>query len=259
MIPKLIHYCWFGGNPLPPLAQKCLSSWKKYFPDFVINEWNERNYNPDKIPYTADAHKLKKYAFVSDYARFDILYQFGGVYFDTDVEVLKSFDKILSNGSFLGMETAGRINPGVGCAFNAGNLVLKNILDYYQGLCFINSDGSINNSTVVDYTTNIFIDYGFKNKNELQKINDVNIYPVAYFNPIDYDTHYRHITAHTHSIHHGTASWVNGPQKMTAIVHMWLCRVFGKRTGRILSAKFRKLAKSIYLRCSCRFLFLPLI
>lgn len=95
MIPKIIHYCWFGGNPLPELAQKCIASWKKFLPDYEIKEWNESNYDVRKIPYIEQAYNAKKYAFVSDYARFDILYQYGGIYFDTDVEVIKPFDEIL--------------------------------------------------------------------------------------------------------------------------------------------------------------------
>mgnify|MGYP001644804644 FL=1 len=105
MIPKIIHYCWFGGHPLPASALKCIESWRKYCPDYEIKEWNESNYDVNKIPYISQAYEVKKYAFVSDYARFDILYQYGGVYFDTDVEVIKPIDEIIEKGAFFGMET----------------------------------------------------------------------------------------------------------------------------------------------------------
>ena len=105
MIPKIIHYCWFGRNPLPELAQKCIASWKKYLPDYEIKEWNEDNFDVNIIPYTAEAYAAKKYAFVSDYARFWILYKYGGIYFDTDVEVIRPIDDIIAKGNFMGCET----------------------------------------------------------------------------------------------------------------------------------------------------------
>jgi mannosyltransferase OCH1-like enzyme len=246
MIPKIIHYCWFGGNTLPPKAQKCLKSWKKYFPAHEIKEWNETNYDVNKIPYTNGAYDAKKYAFVSDYARFDILYQQGGLYFDTDVEVIKSFDAILKKGPFLGMETAGRINPGIGCAFNAGEAVVKEILETYRTLDFLDSVG--NNITVVDISTDIFTRHGFQNSITFQTIAGINIYPTEYFNPIDFDTHYLRKTINTFSIHHGEASWVDGKRRTTAFIHRWLCRIFGKKTGALLSSKIRKTSKKLYQR-----------
>ena len=103
-IPKIIHYCWFGRNPLPPLAEKCIASWKQYLPDYEIKEWNEDNFDVCMNPYIEEAYHLKKYAFVSDFARFDILYEHGGLYFDTDVEVIKSFDGLLDHNAFFGFE-----------------------------------------------------------------------------------------------------------------------------------------------------------
>ena len=135
MIPKVIHYCWFGGNELPESAKKCIDSWRKFFPDYEIKEWNESNYDVRKNIYISQAYDAGKYAFVSDYARFDVLYQFGGIYFDTDVEVIKSFEDILTQGSFMGCEIDGEthteekdksirenkcVNPGVGMAASAG-------------------------------------------------------------------------------------------------------------------------------------------
>ena len=104
MIPKVIHYCWFGRNPLPESAVKCINSWRKHFPDYEIKEWNEDNFDVNIIPYTKEAYEAKKYAFVSDYARMWILYHFGGLYFDTDVEVIKPMDDIVKRGPFMGIE-----------------------------------------------------------------------------------------------------------------------------------------------------------
>ena len=123
MIPKIIHYCWFGRNPLPELARKCIASWRKYLPDYEIKEWNEDNFDVNIIPYTAEAYAQKKYAFVSDYARFWILYRYGGIYFDTDVEVIRPLDDIIARGCFMGFETDPApkqngvdacVNPGLG-------------------------------------------------------------------------------------------------------------------------------------------------
>ena len=121
MIPKKIHYCWFGGNPLPETVQRCINSWRKFCPDYEIIEWNESNYNIHKIPFIAEAYDAKKYAFVSDYARLDIIYNEGGIYLDTDVELIRSLDTLLSNNSFMGMEFAGQVATGLA-------LVLKNII-----------------------------------------------------------------------------------------------------------------------------------
>ena len=125
MIPKVIHYCWFGRNPLPPFAVKCIESWKKFLPGYEIKEWNEDNFDVNIIPYTQEAYEARKYAFVSDYARFYILYHHGGIYFDTDVEVIKSIDDIIERGAFMGCEneakpgaTALAVAPGLGLGCN---------------------------------------------------------------------------------------------------------------------------------------------
>uniref|UniRef100_UPI004027572F glycosyltransferase n=1 Tax=Segatella hominis TaxID=2518605 RepID=UPI004027572F len=139
MIPKIIHYCWFGLGPLPELAQKCIASWKKYLPDYEIKEWNEDNFDVNIIPYTAEAYQAKKYAFVSDYARFWILYKYGGIYFDTDVEVIRPIDDIVERGNFMGFETGPKlqlkedaseasVNPGLGMGVAPGLGLIKKML-----------------------------------------------------------------------------------------------------------------------------------
>ena len=154
-IPKTIHYCWFGRNPLPSLAIKCIASWKKYLPDYEIKEWNEDNFDVNVVPYTREAYAAKKYAFVSDYARFKILYEEGGLYFDTDVEVIKPFDDIIARGAFMGCERdAGDrggacVNPGLGLGANPNFGLYKEILDLYATLHFSYPEGSLNLKTVV--------------------------------------------------------------------------------------------------------------
>lgn len=219
-IPKVIHYCWFGGKPLPKLARKCIKSWRKCLPDFEIKEWNESNFDVNMIPYTEQAYRAGKYAFVSDYARFWILYKYGGVYFDTDVEVIRPMDHILSAGAFMGCETTVEeaqtrggmlsVAPGLGLAACAGSEFLKEILDKYHRIQFQNPDGSLNLKTIVEYTTELLVEKGLELTPEVQKIGEMTIYPVDYFCPIHGDAKFLDITPNTVSIHHWAASWVSG-------------------------------------------------
>ena len=216
MIPKVIHYCWFGRNTLPPLAVKCIESWKKYFPDYEIKEWNEENFNVNIIPYTKEAYEMKKYAFVSDYARFWILYHYGGLYFDTDVEVIRPMDDIIDKGPFMGCEknidnngeTILAVAPGLGLGANPGLGLYSELLQLYSTLHFIEGNGVLNLKTVVEYTTELLCYCGLKNCATAQKIAGILIYPREYFNPKDYATGKIVITKNTRSIHHFAASWL---------------------------------------------------
>lgn len=230
-IPKKIHYCWFGRNPLPKSALKCIHSWEKFFPDYEIIQWNEDNYDVNKSTYTRQAYQAKKYAFVSDYARFDIIYREGGLYFDTDVEVIKSFDDILINGAFMGCEidgydsldteriyasthTARSVNPGLGIAAAPGLGIYKEILDFYATQSFLNKDGSVNQETVVTKTTKILREWGMQNIKGIQMVGEVTIYPKEYFNPMNNNTGVIEMTENTHSIHWYSMSWISPKTRM---------------------------------------------
>lgn len=215
MIPKIIHYCWFGKNPLPELAIKCIESWKKHFPDYEIKEWNEDNFNVNIIPYTAEAYRAKKYAFVSDYARFWILHKYGGLYFDTDVEVIKNMDDIIAHGAFMGCELSPNnkgglfpsIAPGLGLGVEPDNTIYKDIIDSYNKKHLFNMKGLIT-ETVVGIVTKILKEK--KSDIDLSKIcriDDITIYPDEYFCPITAYTGETKITNNTRSIHHYTATW----------------------------------------------------
>ncbi|MEG1870719.1 MAG: glycosyltransferase [Peptostreptococcaceae bacterium] len=214
MIPKIIHYCWFGGNPLPELAQKCIASWRKYLPDYDIKEWNEDNFDVNIISYTSEAYEAKKYAFVSDYARFWILYKYGGLYFDTDVEVIKPLDDIIEKGSFMGCEneiekngaTTLGVAPGLGLGVNPGLGLYKDLLDLYETLSFKTNKGNNNLKTVVEYTSELLYKRGMKNINEIQIIDSVFIYPKEYFCPKR--AHQLKITVNSRTIHHYSGSWL---------------------------------------------------
>lgn len=248
MIPKKIHYCWFGGNPLPKSAEKCISSWKKYFPDYEIIQWNEDNYDVYKIPYTKQAYESKKYAFVSDYARFDILYQYGGIYFDTDVEVIKSFKDILQYGSFMGCESDGesinlksesetRVAPGLGMAAKPGMKIYEEILRFYHTLAFIKEDGTLNTETVVTYVTKILCNHGLKNQKGIQKIGEITIYSKEFFNPINNNTGKMDVTNNTHSIHWYSMSWLSWQQRVRSKLTKPFHRVFGESCFQCLKKK----------------------
>lgn len=208
MIPKIIHYCWFGGNPLPETAKKCIDSWRKFCPDFEIKEWNERNYDVHKIPYSSQAYTAKKYAFVSDYARFDIVYRLGGIYFDTDVEVLKPLAPILADGAFFAMEEAGRVNSGLGLAAESGHPIYAEILQNYRAHDFLRDGGRCDLTTVVTRVTDILKRHGLRNEDCIQTIAGIKIYPSEYFSPKNTKTQKLTITANSYTIHHFDASWV---------------------------------------------------
>lgn len=228
MIPKVIHYCWFGDTPLPKSALKCIVSWKRFFPDYEIKEWNESNFDVNLIPFTQEAYSAKKYAFVSDVARFWILHREGGIYFDTDVEVIRSFDDVISNGAFMGFETVeGGVNPGLGLGCESGNPLFKAVLDYYNYLHFVDENGKQNPGTVVVHTTHVLLDYGLKLEEKIQRLNDVvTIYPSDWFNPFDDLRGILNKTKNTHSIHWYSKSWIDKPMwyfQITRVLH----RLFG--------------------------------
>lgn len=216
MIPKIIHYCWFGRNSLPKDALKCIESWKKHMPDYEIKEWNEDNFDIDICTYVRQAYNAKKYAFVSDYARFYILYKYGGVYFDTDVEVIKPLGPILAQGPFMAIEKSLAsedpnsglligVAPGLGLASEPGADLLKKLLSEYNRLDF-NPD---RDGTIVSITTRLLFELGLKNENTIQDVDGFRIYPADYFCPMDHTTGITTITPRTVAIHHYTASWVD--------------------------------------------------
>ena len=223
-IPKIIHYCWFGQNPRPDLAIKCIASWKNFFPEYEIKEWNETNFDVSQTPYTAEAYKCKKYAFVSDYARFKIMYEYGGIYFDTDVEVIKSLDGILSNGPFFGMEASNKESlcaPGLGFAGPPKLSLYKKMIEVYETTNFICSNGRYNLKTVVEIISEILQKEGFFPKNEPVVFNGIYFYPPEYFCPINYYTGERNITPNTYTIHHYAASWVNPYDNLSTFAKLW--------------------------------------
>lgn len=223
-IPKTIHYCWFGRKPLPEMALKCIASWRKFLPEYEIKEWNEDNFDVNQIPYTAQAYKCGKFAFVSDYARFKIMYEQGGIYFDTDVEVIKPLDDILTKGAFFGIEASNKkllCAPGLGFACPPGLALCKAMVDYYNKKRFEKSNGKFNLETVVQIFSKILKKNGIRLSLNPIEFEGLYFYPPDYFCPINYYTGETKITENTHTIHHYAASWVNQKDNISLIARIW--------------------------------------
>lgn len=205
MIPKVIHYCWFGKNKKSRLIEKCIESWRKYAPDFEIREWNEENFDIDISPYVRQAYEQKKWAYISDYARFYILNKYGGIYLDTDVELIKPIDALLENDSFAGFSQPAIVATGLIFGCNKNNWLCAEVLKSYEGEVFdFSSPEKV--LAIGRRVTAILTENGLKTDGTYQIINGTAIYPKEYFNPTDGDMHAR-IDSKAYSVHHYAATW----------------------------------------------------
>ena len=211
-IPKIIHYCWFGGNPLPDFALKCIESWKKYCPEYQIIRWDESNFDVAKCPaYVREAYAAKKWAFVTDYVRLQVVYEHGGIYLDTDVELLRSPDVFLHNHAFFGFEDIRHVNTGLGFGAEKGSKILKEMILDYLSIPFVLENGEMDLTPCPARNTKVLLRRGLRQNNSKQLLNgEILILPTEYFCPIDYITGKKRITKNTYSIHHFSASWHNG-------------------------------------------------
>ena len=238
MIPKIIHYCWFGNNKKSKLTKKCIDSWCKICPDFEIREWNEENFDVNICEYTKQAYENKKWAFVSDYCRFYVLNKFGGIYLDTDVELLKSPEQFLSS-PFMGFETASSVNTGLITGCNVGDSLCKAMLDEYNSDKFI-IDGNMNLKTVCERVTDFLQKDGLILNNTTQEVGNYVIYDSSYFNPYDVNTGKTNINDNTVSIHHFAASWCSRNERMRGKIFRMLNKCFGKSFADSVRNKFGK-------------------
>ncbi len=228
-IPHIIHFFWFGGANKPDSVMKCIASWEKFCPDFEIREWNEDNYDIHKHPFMEKAYTDKKWAFVSDYARLDVLYQFGGIYLDTDVEVLKDLSPLCVHAGYFGFEANDKVADGLGFGFSAGHPVLKEMMDSYDGL-----DEYIESPRL---RTEVLIRHGLKLDGSMQELEDIYVYPSDYFSPKDYRTGRTVITENTFSIHHYDSSWKGKSAKKYTVLMRILGRIFGAERGVVIFGK----------------------
>lgn len=246
MIPKVIHYCWFGGKPLPELAIKCIESWKKYCPNYIIKEWNESNFDVCICNYTKEAYQNEKWAFVSDYARFWILYHHGGIYFDTDVELLSNIDDLIEIGPFMGLEetvdfrnitnkTRFAIAPGLGLAAYPGMNIYNKIIEHYHTLHFIDKKGKFIQTTVVEIVSKLLEDYHITVIDDIRfLLEEVYIYKKEVFCPLDYFTGVLTINENTRAIHHYTSSWQSEDEKRSAEIFLAMKKKYGPIWGKVV-------------------------
>ena len=209
MIPKKIHYCWFGGNEKPKLFEKCYKSWRKYCPGYEIIEWNESNFDLSACPlYVKQAYEAKKWAFVTDYVRLKVVYENGGIYLDTDVELKKKLDFLLDSKAFFGFESGKYIATGLGFGAEKGTEILLEIMQDYDNVPFIKEDGSFDLTPCPFRNTKVFLTHGLLQNNEKQLLDgNILILPTVCLCPIDYTTGEMCKSNETVAIHWFSASW----------------------------------------------------
>ena len=215
LLPKTIHYCWFGRNPKPTLAEKCIKSWKKYCPDYEIIEWNEDNFDISSCPlYVRQAYEAKKWAFVTDYVRLQVVYEHGGIYLDTDVELIKRLNPLLCHQAYFGFEDGVHIATGLGFGAVAGHPILKEIMDDYEDIPFVRPDGSFDSETCPSRNTKILLRHGLRQDDTMQILDgDILILPSIFLCPFSYETHTWRRSGETISIHWFDASWRTEEEK----------------------------------------------
>ena len=236
---KIIHYCWFGGKPFPDKVKKCIESWKKFLPDFEIMRWDETNFDVNCCKYVQQAYNAGKWAFVSDYARFWALEKYGGLYFDTDVEVIRPLCELLRLEAFAGFETERFVAPGlVLWVSEPGNSLMIKMRQEYDTLAFLDENGERIRRNVCDIFTSFLEQYGFKPDGSMQCCGGMTLFPKDYFCPFDDATGLLHITENTYTIHWYDKSWMPAGRKLrnkcTRIIHRIFGsdireRIFGKR------------------------------
>lgn len=239
MIPKKIHYCWFGKGPKGKLFEKCYKSWKKYFPDYEIIEWNEENFDVNQIEYTKEAYEAKKYAFVSDYARLKILYEHGGIYFDTDVEVLKRIDDEILEKGYFAKEIDEEIATGLGFAVPPKNKFVKYMLDDYINKRFKDENGNIIIETCTRANTKSLKNHGYIVK-DLTNLEGIGIYDKNYFCGFDVNLNHYIISEKTYTVHHYAASWNSNQLKFVRKIKKIFSHIIGmKNYDKLRNAKLK--------------------
>lgn len=231
MIPKIIHYCWFGKGEKSALINKCIKTWKKYCPDYQIIEWNETNFDVEVHQYCKSAFQKRSWAFVSDYARLKIIYDKGGIYLDTDVELTKNLDFLLENKFFCGFELQHAVNTGIGFGAEKDSIIVKKMLEEYNDVSFITPLGKLNKTPCTYYNSAALSKLGVKLNNTYQKASAYTIYPTDFFSPKSYETGIINITHNTTSIHHFESSWEDIKSHKKKMKQHRICAFWGQKIG----------------------------
>lgn len=234
-IPKVIHYCWFGKGEMPKAAKKCIKSWKKYCPDYKIVCHNEENFDISKNKYAKEAYDSKKWAFVSDYVRLKVLYDEGGIYLDTDVEIIKPIDNLIKETGYMGFDDNNLVSTGLGFACEKGNELVGRLLSDYDDISFIRPDGSFDTTPCPDRNTETLKKLGMNFDIKDQIFMGIRMLPEDYLCPVKYYTGKKIITKNTYSIHHFSASWISKTSKRTLFVKRLLgVKLYNKLYGKFL-------------------------
>lgn len=240
-IPKIIHYCWFGNGEKSDLIKKCIASWKEKCPEYEIIEWNEKNFDININDYVNEAYEEKKWAFVSDFARLWIIYNYGGIYLDTDVELIKNLDFLLKYDAFFSSEDNKRYATGLGFGAKKYNKIVKKMMDDYQGEHFMNNGKYDMTPCPVRNTRSIeYIVKDFKEINKLNIVDNIAFFPKEYFCPYDYDSHKLSITENSISIHWYGESWLTKRKKFLKKIKRLLYKIVGEKNYNKIKKKFKK-------------------
>ena len=247
---KIIHYCWFGPKPLGKLEKKCLKSWQKFFPDYKIIKWSEENVDLEECDFIKEAYKNKKWAFVADYVRTKALYEYGGIYFDTDMEVIRNMDEFICNDMVLGLEDSGRPNAAIVIVPNKKNKYIKKLLDNYKKIKFNETGNLFDISIPVMLEKVLTCKKLVLGSKKIQKLDGVMIYPREYFYPLSYDMQDNIFTDNTATIHHFSASWTGIGEKITiwerrhkmnwAVDYTWKAIDLAKKIRKSICALWKK-------------------
>lgn len=208
-IPKIINYCWFSGNPIPMQLKKCIDTWREKCPEYDIVRWDESNFDVSKYKYTKEAYYARKWGYIPDIVRLEILYEVGGFYFDTDVEIIKNIDELRYQSAFCGRERAGHINFGGGSGSVPHNKIIKEILDFRKDIPFDMGNGKYNLEASGYYETEPLVKYGLVIEDINQKLDGINVYSSDFFSPYNYINGENIRNSNTFSIHHFNGSWID--------------------------------------------------
>lgn len=227
MIPKVIHYCWFGKKEKSNEVLKCIESWKKYCPDYEIVEWNEDNFNVDCIPFVRSAYEAEKWAFVADYARLKVVYENGGIYLDTDVELLKPLDELLSLDCYMGIQRDGLVATGLGFGAVKGHDVIRALMEDYHKREFLQGRACKTIACPI-INTEVLKKFGYIQEDRIQSFSEVTVFSSEYFDPKDCETYILNATEKTYSIHHYDATWKTKNSRLRQMLIKAAVRLLGE-------------------------------